>query len=326
MIIPTIDDVSKAADVLAGKAVRTPLLNAPIVDAELGFRLFIKAENLQRTGSFKFRGAYNALSAIPDSAKAGGVVACSSGNHAQGVAEAARILGLKATIVMPSDAPATKIGRTRRSGATVVLYDRATEDRDAISAEICAAEGATFVHPFDNPLVVAGQGTCGLEIAQDLELADVAPDHVLVCTGGGGLTAGVALAIRASFANAGIHSCEPVGFDDYRRSLEAGKRVSNPAATGSVCDAILTPSPGEISFAINSRLLGRGFAVTDEQAFAAMRFAFNEFKCVGEPGGSVSLAAALANKADFAGKTVVCVISGGNVDAGMFARILGASG
>ena len=324
MIIPTVDDVLRAAQVLAGKAVRTPLLNAPIVDEALGFRLFIKPENLQRTGSFKFRGAFNALSAIPDSEKTGGVVACSSGNHAQGVAEAARMLGLRATIVMPSDAPATKIARTKRSGATVVLYDRATEDRDAISAELCASQGASFIHPFDNPLVVAGQGTCGLEIAQDLELAGIAPDHVLVCTGGGGLTAGVALAIRASFDKSEIHSCEPVGFDDYRRSLEAGKRLSNPAATGSACDAILTPSPGEISFAINSRLLGQGFAVSDEQAFEAMRFAFDEFKCVGEPGGSVSLAAALANREQFAGRTVVCVISGGNVDRELFARILGA--
>ncbi|MCB1449949.1 MAG: threonine/serine dehydratase [Nitratireductor sp.] len=325
MIIPTLDDVVAAAGRLAGKAVRTPLLNVPVLDEQLGFRLFLKPENLQRTGSFKFRGAYNALSCIEEARRASGVVACSSGNHAQGVAEAARILSMKATIVMPSDAPAIKVERTRRSGADVVLYDRENEDRDAIANDICARDGATFVHPYDNPLVIAGQGTCGLEIAQDLELSGISPDHVLVCTGGGGLTAGVALAIHASFAGAAIHSCEPVGFDDYRRSLEVGRRLANAKASGSACDAILTPSPGEISFAINSALLGQGYAVSDAEAFHAMRIAFNEFKCVGEPGGSVALATALANGREFAGKTVVAILSGGNVDPDLFARVLGGT-
>jgi threonine dehydratase len=321
---PTIVDIETAALRLRGNALRTPLLSCAELDAATGARVFVKAECLQRTGSFKFRGAFNAASALSKTVREKGLVACSSGNHAQGVAEAARLLGVPSTIVMPSDAPAMKIARTRRSGAEVVLYDRQTEDRDAIAGDIVARTGAAFIHPYENPFVIAGQGTCGLEIGEDLAGMGLAADRVLVCTGGGGLTAGVALALHARFPDARIHSVEPEGFDDHRRSLAAGKRMANERLGGSACDALLTPTPGEISFEINRRNLDSGLAVSDEEAFEAMRFAFAELKIVLEPGGAVSLAALLGQGKAFAGETVVVVASGGNVDAGLFATVLEA--
>jgi threonine dehydratase len=323
-VVPTIDDVEAAARRLKGHAFRTPLLSSAQLDAATGARVFVKAECLQRTGSFKFRGAFNAASALSEQERAKGLVACSSGNHAQGVAEAARLLGIPSTIVMPSDAPAMKIARTRRSGAEVVLYDRQSEDRDAIAGDIVARTGAAFIHPYENPFVIAGQGTCGLEIGEDFAAMGLAVDRVLVCTGGGGLTAGTALAVHARFPGARIHSAEPEGFDDHRRSLAVGKRLSNERLAGSACDALLTPMPGAISFEINRNHLESGFAVSDEQAFEAMRFAFAELKIVLEPGGAVSLAALLAQGNAFAGETVVVVASGGNVDADLFASVLEA--
>ncbi len=322
MTPPTLADIRHAANRIAGMAVRTPLLNSAALDAMTGLRLFLKAENLQRTGSFKFRGAYNTLSALGESGRAKGVTASSSGNHAQGVAEAARLFGVPATIVMPSDAPAMKIERTRASGATVVLYDRATEDRDALARQVTAETGGVYIHPFEHPNVIAGQGTAGLEIADDLSALGVTPDRVLVCTGGGGLTAGVALAISDRFPACKIHACEPEGFDDYGRSLVAGTRVENTRRAGSVCDAILTPGPGELSFAINSARHVEGISVSDEQALEAMRVAFSELKLVVEPGGAVALAAALANAGHWRGQTVVALLSGGNVDPALFARTI----
>lgn len=320
--IPAFADIERAAQRLKGVAIRTPLLRSAQLDAVTGAKVFVKAENLQLTGSFKFRGAYNTASALDASQRENGLVACSSGNHGQGVAEAARLLGLKSTIVMPTDSPAIKIARTRRSGAEIVLYDRENGDRDGIAAEIVQRTGAHFVHPFENPLVIAGQGTAGLEACDDLMAARLQADRVIVCCGGGGLTAGTALAVHARFPNARIHTAEPEGFDDYARSLAAGKRLRNARLGGSACDALLSEMPGELSFAINRDHLQPGLAVSDEQAFEAMRFAFAELKLVLEPGGAVSLAALLAQGKAFAGETVLVIASGGNVDHGFFAKVL----
>ena len=318
--LPTIADVRAAADRIADEAVRTPLLNSAHLDGMTGGRVWLKCENLQRTGSFKFRGALNALRAYGEAVREG-VVACSSGNHAQGVAEAARILGVPATIVMPTDAPRAKIERTRRAGATVVEYDRYTEDREGIAKDIAEREGAVFVHPFENPHVIAGQGTCGLEAADELRGRGEIPDVVLVCAGGGGLTAGVTLAMRDAFPEIAVHTVEPEGFDDQKRSLECGERVPNEPGGRSICDAIVTSMPGERAFAI---LCGAasGLVVTDEDVLSAMAFAFRELKLVVEPGGAVALAAVLSGKLDLKGRTVLATLSGGNVDPDVMARAL----
>lgn len=320
--VPVVDDIRAAATTLAGKAVRTPLLTSQILDERTGARVFLKPECLQRTGSFKFRGAYNAISQLGEDERAHGVVACSSGNHAQGVAEAARLFGVEATIVMPADAPAAKTFRTKRFGARIVAYDRATEDRDAIAAAIVEETGAAFIHPYDNGRVIAGQGTAGLEIADDLEALGLPPDRVLLCTGGGGLTAGVALAVHDRFSDAAIVSVEPSEFDDHRRSLVAGERVGNTRNDGSACDALMAEIPGELTFAVNREHLSEGLAVTDAQAFAAMRFAFSELKLVLEPGGAVALAALLEAGRKWSGETIVCMMSGGNVDGALFAQVV----
>jgi threonine dehydratase len=316
---PTFDDVRAAAARIRAEAVRTPLLPVALPD---GGEVFVKAETLQRTGSFKFRGAYNRLSMIPDAARPAGVVTCSSGNHAQGVAEAARILGMPATIVMPADAPAVKLARTRATGAEVVTYDRRSEDREAIAGAIAARTGATFVHPYDDPGVIAGQGTVGLEIAEDCAAHGLIPDAVLVCCSGGGLVSGIALALEELAPRAAVHTVEPAGFDDYARSLAAGERLSNARSTGSICDALMAESPGAIGFAIARRRLSPGLVVTDEQALAAVAFAARHLRLVVEPGGAVALAALLAGLVPTKGRTVVAVLSGGNVDDAVLCRAL----
>jgi len=320
--LPTAADVADAAKRLAGVAVRTPLLSNETLDKRLGARVFLKPEVLQRTGSFKFRGAYNRISRIPASEKKNGVVAFSSGNHAQGVACAAKLLGLPALIVMPSDAPAAKIERTKGHGAEVVLYDREKEDREAIGQKIAKERGATLVRPFDDPFVIAGQGTIGREICEDLSAQKLAPEVVLMPTSGGGLAAGIALAVKDRFPDARILTVEPAGFDEHAHSFRSGKREHNAKATGSICDALLAPWPGELTFQITSKLIGEGVAASDEEVKDAMRFAFNELKLVVEPGGAVALAALLAGAVDVRGKTVAVVLSGGNVDAKLFAEIL----
>ncbi len=319
---PSFDDVRAAAQRIRAEAVRTPLLPLSLPG---GGMAFVKAENLQRTGSFKFRGAYNRLSMIPPDDRKAGVVACSSGNHAQGVAEAARLLGMPATIVMPADAPAMKIARTRASGATVVPYDRATEDREAIANRIAAETGATFVHPYNDPGVIAGQGTVGLEIAEDCAAHGLRPDAVLVCCSGGGFVAGVALALEALSPETAVQAVEPAGFDDHARSLAAGRILRNERSTGSVCDALLAEAPGEIGFRIALRRMSPGVVVTDDEALAAVAFAAREMKLVAEPGGAVALAALLTGKVPVEGRTVVAVLSGGNIDDGMLKRALDAS-
>jgi len=315
-------DIDAAAAVLAPFAVRTPLLSSPALDERVGGRVFLKPEMLQRTGSFKFRGAFNRMSSIPMDARGGGVVAFSSGNHAQGVAAAAQILNMQATIVMPADAPLSKRERTRAYGAEVVLYDRDREDREAIARDIAGKRGATLVRPYDDPLVIAGQGTVGREIAEDLAALGIAPDIVVAPASGGGLVAGVATAVKARYPRAMLMSAEPEGFDDHARSLRAGQREAHGSKGRTICDALMATIPGEITFAINSRLLAKGVTASDAEVGIAVGFAFRELKLVVEPGGSVGLAALLAGHIEARGKTVVIVLSGGNVDADLYARLI----
>ena len=315
--LPVFADVEAAAARLRGKAVVTPLLNSPALDAKLGGHIFLKPETLQRTGSFKFRGAFNKISQIPEARRAAGVVAYSSGNHAQGVAAAAQLLGIPATIVMPADAPTIKIDNTRGYGAEVQLYDRFGQSRERIAEAIAEEKGATLVRPFDDPAIIAGQGTCGLEIAQQAQAVGADLDAVLMCIGGGGLAAGSALALSTLATKAALYGVEPAGFDDTKRSLESGERQVVDASARSICDALLAPSPGVMTFAINSRLLSGGIAVSDEEVRRAVAFAFHSLKLVVEPGGAVCLAALLSGRFDAAGKTVAITLSGGNIDAAM---------
>ena len=321
--LPTAADVARAAERLKGVAVRTPLINAPVLDDRLNARVFLKAETLQRTGSFKFRGAYNKISSIPPEKRAGGVVAYSSGNHAQGVAAAAKLCGMRATIVMPADAPAAKRERTRALGAEIVPYDRETEDRAAIAEGIARERGATLVPPYDDPLIIAGQGTAGREIMEDLAALDLKPDVVFVGASGGGLAAGIALAVKDASPATPIYAIEPEGFDDTLRSFKSGKHESNARLSGTICDALMSGTPGALTFPITQKLIGQGFAVSDDEVGRAVRYAFEELKLVVEPGGAVSLAALLAGKLDVSGKVVAAVLSGANVDAALFAKLIG---
>jgi threonine dehydratase len=315
-------DIDAAALVVAPFAVRTPLLSFPVLNERAGTKVFLKPEMLQRTGSFKFRGAFNKLSSIPQSARGGGVVAFSSGNHAQGVAAAAQILGMKATIVMPLDAPVSKRERTKGYGAEVVLYDRDKEDREAIARDIAGKSGATVVPPYDDPFVMAGQGTVGREIAEDLAALGLTPDIVVAQASGGGLLAGIATAVKARFPQANVYSAEPEGFDDHARSLRAGKREAHEAKGRTICDALMAQIPGELTFAVNRHLLSGGVTASDDEVGKAMAFAFRELKLVVEPGGAVALAALLAGRIEARGKIAVIVLSGGNVDADLYAKLI----
>jgi threonine dehydratase len=321
--LPTFADVEDAAERLAGLAVATPLLHDDALDEALGGRVFVKAEPLQRTGSFKFRGAYNRLSRLSAGERRAGVVAFSSGNHAQGVAEAARLVGCPAVIVMPSDAPAVKIEATRARGAEIVFYDRFTESREAISAAIAAERDAVLVPSFDDFHVIAGQGTVGLEAARQLEAAGERAEALLCPASGGGLIAGISLAFEALSPATAIHSVEPEGFDDHARSLAAGRRVTNAPGARSISDALLSPSPGELTFAINSRRLAGGLAVSDQAALAAIRLAFRHLRLVLEPGGALGLAALQSGALRLEGRTALVIASGGNVDPALFAQAIG---
>jgi threonine dehydratase len=320
--LPTAADVDAAAARLRGVALRTPLISSPVLDALTGGRIFLKAETLQRTGSFKFRGAYNKLSSIAAGDRAGGVVAFSSGNHAQGVAAAAKLLSMPAVIVMPADAPRPKRERTAQLGAEVVLYDRARDDREAIARRIAGERHAVLVPPYDDPLIIAGQGTAGREIVEDLAAQGLAPDFVIVNASGGGLTAGVALAVKARVPDAKVYTAEPAGFDDHVRSFASGKREKNDAVTGTICDALMAQSPGRITFEINRALVGAGVSASDEEVGRAVAFAFRELKLVVEPGGAVALAALLAGRIDVRDRIAVAVLSGGNVDPELFSRLV----
>ncbi|EFO30818.1 threo-3-hydroxyaspartate ammonia-lyase [Roseibium sp. TrichSKD4] len=321
---PCLDDLKAARERIKGKAVLTPLLRFPVLDEVTGGTILVKPENLQRTGSFKFRGAFNALSQVQSADRPKGVVACSSGNHAQGIAESARLLGMPAIIVMPEDAPIIKLERTQALGAKVVTYDRVHEDRDAIAHKIQQETGAIFVHPYNNPHVIAGQGTIGLELAEQAAALRLKPDVVLACTGGGGLSAGVALGISEGLPRAEFRTVEPVGFDDFKRSLETGRIQANEKVAGSLCDAILTKCPGDIPFSVLKERAGDGLAISDDEALAAVAFAFRELKLVVEPGGAAALAAVLARKIDCANRIVSLVLTGGNIDATVLNRALDA--
>jgi len=314
--------IRAAAARLDGFARRTPLLNSAFLDRIAGRRVWIKPECLQHTGSFKFRGAYNALSAMDPAARAKGVIAFSSGNHAQGVAMAAQMHDTSAVIVMPADAPLLKIDNTRALGAEVVLYDRDTQSRDEIGAQLSAARGLTLVKPYDDAAVIAGQGTVGLEIAQDAQAHGITDADVIVCCGGGGLTAGIALALEAEAPTLRVRPAEPEGFDDVARSLRAGEIRRNAAVSGSICDAIVTPQAGDLTWPVLHRLCGAGLVITEAQALAAMAQAFLRLKLVAEPGGAVALAAALSHADAITGTDVIVTISGGNVDPALFARAL----
>ncbi|TCP62320.1 threonine dehydratase [Rhodovulum bhavnagarense] len=317
-----IEMIEAAAARLAGHARVTPLLSSPFLDELAGRRVLVKPECLQQTGSFKFRGGWAAVSALPDDIRARGVIAFSSGNHAQGVARAAALHGVPSVIVMPSDAPRLKIANTRALGAEVVLYDRASEDRDALGARLAEERGLTLIKPFDEPQVIAGQGTCGLEIAVQAAQEGVSEADVLIPCGGGGLTSGIALALAARAPGLIARPVEPEGFDDTARSLASGRIERNARLAGSICDAIITPSPGEVTFPIMHRLGGPGLVVTEEEALRAMAAAFLRLKIVLEPGGAVALAAALYHPAAVAGEAVIAVASGGNVDPDLFRMAL----
>jgi len=316
-------DIEAAAQRLRGVALRTPLLESPLLNQELGYRLMVKAEPLQRTGSFKFRGAYNTISQFNEAARKAGVVAFSSGNHAQGVAAASSMLGVPATIIMPSDAPAIKIANTRAWGAKVVLYDRYKENREEIGARIAADSGAVLVKPYDNPGVIAGQGTVGLEIVEQCRKTGIVPDAVVIPCGGGGLSSGVTLALSQLSPDTEIWTAEPEGWDDTARSLAAGERKSVDGSVKTICDSLLPPAPGELTFPILRDLASGGLVVGDTAVKRAMATAFLHFKLVVEPGGAAALAAVLDGRINCREKIVVCICSGGNVDPAQYAAILG---
>lgn len=319
---PTIEDVYAAAERIARYAVRTPLLRSPVLDDRVGRRVVLKPESMQRTGSFKFRGACNFILQIPPEERSRGVVAYSSGNHAQGVAAAAAIAGVAAAIVMPEDAPEIKRARTAALGAEVVPYDRYTEDRHALGVKVAEERGATLVPPYEHPWTVAGQATTGLEIAAQAKDHAVELEHTVVPCGGGGLTAGIALAMESLAPHTVVHSAEPARYDDHARSLEAGHRVENdPGDFVSICDALLAMEPGEFTFSINSPRLGQGMVVDDDSVLRAMAFAVTELKLVVEPGGAAALASLLNGSVPGTGPVCV-VLSGGNVDPAMLVRAL----
>jgi threonine dehydratase len=321
--LPGFDDVRAAARRLEGHARRTPLLADTPLDRLTGGRILLKLETLQHTGSFKFRGAWNRLVQLNEAERRAGVVAFSSGNHAQGVAEAARRLGIHAAIVMPSDAPRIKLQNTRDLGAEVVEYDRVNQSREQIAAKLATERGATLVPSYDDPDIIAGQGTAGLEIAEQAAGLGLTLDDVVVCCSGGGLTAGIAIAMAQLAPQASVWTAEPEAYDDHRRSLVAGRRQRNePGAPQSFCDALLAPTPGELTFAINQPLLRGGLAVSDDEVRQAIVFAARTLKLVVEPGGAVALAAVLAGKLNVGGRTVAVTLSGGNIEDALLAELL----
>ena len=320
--LPTYQDVRAAADRLAGRIVHTPMLRNAALDERTGATVLIKAEPLQRTGSFKLRGATNATLQLTPAQRQAGLVTHSSGNHGQAVACAAAAAGTTATVFMPADAPRVKVDSTRRWGATIVHYDRSRDNREAMSAAFAARTGAALVPPYDHPHVIAGQGTAALELAADAAAAGLVMDALLVCTGGGGLVGGSALAMTGASPGTQVYAVEPDDWDDTGRSLRAGERLPNATGGSALCDALLAPVPGELTFAVNRRHLAGGLSVSDAEVLAAMAFAFAHLKLVVEPGGAVALAAVLAGRLPVQGKVIGVVLSGGNVDPAVFHRAL----
>ncbi len=313
-----IAQIESAAFRLAGHVLRTPMLSSTALDALARRRVLIKAENLQHTGSFKFRGGWAAISALSHDDRARGVIAFSSGNHAQGLACAAQAHNVPAVILMPADAPPVKIANTKGYGAEVILYDRAHDDRDAIAIRLSAMRGLTLIPPFDHEMVIAGQGTVGLEIAEQAVEAGVHRADVLACCSGGGLAAGIAIALKSRAPSLRMRTVEPAGFDDTARSLISGKIERNATTSGSACDSLLAPSPGVMTFPIMQALAGPGLVITDDQALHAVALAYRHLHIVLEPGGAAALAAALFLPDQFADDTVIAIASGGNVDRDLF--------
>ena len=318
--MPDINDIRAAADRIRGHARVTPLLNNPLLDEKIGKRIFVKADCLQRTGSFKFRGAWSAISNLDPEVRKQGVIAFSSGNHAQGVAHAATLHGIPSVIVMPADAPQIKINNTKALGAEVVLYDRDDESREAFAEEIMKTRPLTLIKPFDTPDVLSGQGTTGLEIAAQAADAGITEAEVNVCCGGGGLTAGIALALEADAPKMTVRPAEPEGFDDIARSLKLGSIQRNNQTTGSIQDAILTPAAGDLTWPVIQRFCGEGHVVTDDETLHAMALAFHYLKIVVEPGGAAALAASFFRPSG--ADTIIAVATGGNVDADIFKQAL----
>lgn len=321
---PSFDDVQAAAQRLKGRIRRTPMLRHRALDAAAGGVVLVKPEPLQITGSFKLRGATNAAMLLPPEARARGVVTHSSGNHGQAVAAACAALGMPALIAMPMDAPSVKVEATRAWGAEIHFFDRHGVDRDALAQELAQKRGATVIPPFDHPDVIAGQGTAILELLEDARTEGFKPDQVAICTGGGGLLAGSALSAKALAPQARIYAVEPEGWDDYGRSLRAGQRIANDGTGAGLCDALLSKQPGQLTFAVNAPRVEGGLVVTPEEVFAAMRFAFTHLKLVVEPGGAVALAAVLAGKLATRDAVTGIILSGGNVDPGVFGQAMAA--
>lgn len=319
--MPGISDIEQAAQRLEGVIVHTPLLQNFELNQAAGGTVLVKPECLQVAGAFKIRGAYNRLSQLSAEEASNGVVAWSSGNHAQGVAMAGAMLGIRTTIVMPEDAPRAKLDNTRRLGGEVIVYDRYSGDREAIARQIAAERGAALVPSYDHEHIIAGQGTVGLEIADDAIGIGLAPDQVLIPCGGGGLSSGSALALKSRLPNVRVFAVEPADFDNTARSMQTGKRERIDDSARSICDALQSPTPGEMTFEINQRLLAGVLGVSDEEVRSAIRFAFKNLKLVVEPGGAVALAAVLSGKLQTAGKTTAIVLSGGNIDIELFAEI-----
>ena len=324
MDLPTYEDVLAAKNRIVGHVVRTPMLRNALLDVRTGGTMLVKAEPLQRTGSFKLRGATNATLRLTAGQRAAGLVTHSSGNHGQAVACAAAGVGAGATVFMPADAPSVKVDSTRRWGAEIVHYDRVRDNREELSAAFAARTGATVIPPYDHPDVMAGQGTLALELAEDAAVAGLAIDALLVCTGGGGLISGCALAMAGASPGTKVIAVEPEGWDDTGRSLAGGHRVGNAPGASMLCDALLAPMPGELTFAVNRAHLAGAVTVSDAEVLAAMAFAFTHLKLVVEPGGAVALAAILSGRYAVAGQVVGIVLSGGNVDPAVFTRALAA--
>ncbi len=321
-IEPTFNDILDAVKNIKNIAVKTPLLESSLLNKIIGGRVLFKAEVLQKTGSFKFRGALHTISSLSNEQKNNGVVAFSSGNHAQGVALAASLAGIKSTIIMPKDAPLIKINNTKEFGADIILYDRYSEDREEITTEFAKKNGASIIKPYDAALTIAGQATIGVEIAEQCNELNIMPDYLLAPCGGGGLMAGICLSMAKILPKVKLYCVEPDEYDDTKRSLETGNRQCNSGNIKTYCDAIVTPTPGEYTFPINKKYLSGGFAVSDKQVAKAVINAFEYLKLVVEPAGAVGLAALIANKLPLQGKTAVVILSGGNVDADMFKNIL----
>lgn len=318
----TLEDVRDAARQIKGVAVHTKLIENDILNARTGARVFVKPECLQRTGSFKIRGAYNCISRLNDAEKKRGIVAFSSGNHAQGAACAAKMLGVPATIVMPTDAPAIKVANTKGFGAEIIFYDRYRESREAIAAELSKERDLAVVPSYDHLHIIAGQGTAGLEIIEDIQAMGLELDAALFNCGGGGLTSGSTIAIKSLSPATQVHTVEPTDFDDTLRSIKSGKIEEVAPDARSICDALLSPSPGKLTLPILLENDVKCLTVTDDEVKAAMRFAMTELKIIAEPGGAASLAAILSGKVDTKGKVISVIVSGGNVDPDVYAKIV----